>query len=77
MTVNMLIQIDKLVQLLESPVFTCKNLSSNRGTLLTVVTRPAHAAPGARAVPAPLQVHVRPAHAAASIVSVCSAQEPS
>jgi vacuole morphology and inheritance protein 14 len=26
MTVNMLIQIDKLVQLLESPVFTCKIL---------------------------------------------------
>lgn len=26
MTVNMLIQIDKLVQLLESPVFTCKSL---------------------------------------------------
>jgi len=25
MTVNMLIQIDKLVQLLESPVFTCKS----------------------------------------------------
>ena len=25
MTVNMLIQIDKLVQLLESPVFTCEN----------------------------------------------------
>lgn len=24
MTVNMLIQIDKLVQLLESPVFTCR-----------------------------------------------------
>lgn len=24
MTVNILIQIDKLVQLLESPVFTCK-----------------------------------------------------
>jgi vacuole morphology and inheritance protein 14 len=24
MTVNMLIQIDKLVQLLESPVFTCE-----------------------------------------------------
>lgn len=29
MTVNMLIQIDKLVQLLESPVFTCK-FSMNR-----------------------------------------------
>jgi hypothetical protein len=28
MTVNMLIQIDKLVQLLESPVFTCKQLTS-------------------------------------------------
>lgn len=27
MTVNMLIQIDKLVQLLESPVFTCKAIS--------------------------------------------------
>ena len=25
MTVNMLIQIDKLVQLLESPVFTCRS----------------------------------------------------
>jgi hypothetical protein len=24
MTVNMLIQVDKLVQLIESPVFTCK-----------------------------------------------------
>lgn len=29
MTVNMLIQIDKLVQLLESPVFTCKYLLSH------------------------------------------------
>jgi hypothetical protein len=28
MTVNMLIQIDKLVQLLESPVFTCRLLPS-------------------------------------------------
>ena len=31
MTVNMLIQIDKLVQLLESPVFTCKTTSSSQG----------------------------------------------
>jgi len=29
MTVNMLIQIDKLVQLLESPVFTCKCYGRN------------------------------------------------
>lgn len=28
MTVNILIQIDKLVQLLESPVFTCESWSS-------------------------------------------------
>lgn len=27
MTVNMLIQIDKLVQLLESPVFTCMTIA--------------------------------------------------
>lgn len=30
MTINMLIQIDKLVQLLESPVFTCKLESPSR-----------------------------------------------
>ena len=29
MTVNMLIQIDKLVQLLESPVFTCEHISNS------------------------------------------------
>ena len=27
MTVNMLIQVDKLVQLIESPVFTCRSFS--------------------------------------------------
>lgn len=31
MTVNMLIQIDKLVQLLESPVFTCMPLTDVLG----------------------------------------------
>lgn len=30
MTVNMLIQIDKLVQLLESPVFTCMLLLAGK-----------------------------------------------
>lgn len=35
MTVNMLIQIDKLVQLLESPVFTCTSASNFLGALLT------------------------------------------
>ena len=32
MTVNILIQIDKLVQLLESPVFTCMSASVSRFT---------------------------------------------
>ena len=36
MTVNMLIQIDKLVQLLESPVFTCKFLFINESQRLTI-----------------------------------------
>ena len=31
MTVNLLIQVDKLVQLIESPVFTCQSSSSSRG----------------------------------------------
>jgi len=31
MTVNILIQIDKLVQLLESPVFTCKSIVFYQG----------------------------------------------
>ena len=35
MTVNMLIQIDKLVQLLESPVFTCMIGNVSLVTLLT------------------------------------------
>lgn len=35
MTVNMLIQIDKLVQLLESPVFTCTNAGKYLSALLT------------------------------------------
>lgn len=34
MTVNMLIQVDKLVQLIESPVFTCEILTCPRFTLL-------------------------------------------
>lgn len=36
MTVNILIQVDKLVQLIESPVFTCKSAMSldNQGLML-------------------------------------------
>merc|ERR1712225_31796 len=38
MTVNMLIQIDKLVQLLESPVFTCRSRATHKDYSLTSAT---------------------------------------
>ena len=47
MTVNMLIQIDKLVQLLESPVFTCKFAFSANLWIFLTVFRPASPALGA------------------------------
>jgi hypothetical protein len=53
MTVNMLIQIDKLVQLLESPVFTCTSLSITKPQHLTI-QRPPPPTPRARKTPFPL-----------------------
>lgn len=53
MTVNMLIQIDKLVQLLESPVFTCTSLSITKPQHLTT-HRPPPPTPRARKTPFPL-----------------------
>ena len=47
MTVNMLIQIDKLVQLLESPVFTCMRPAFLPSNLNTKMHRSPHAAPRA------------------------------
>jgi Vacuolar protein 14 C-terminal Fig4p binding/Vacuolar 14 Fab1-binding region len=48
MTVNMLIQIDKLVQLLESPVFTCKLYSENdHEKVLIIFYRSTSSTPGA------------------------------
>lgn len=40
MTVNMLIQVDKLVQLIESPVFTCKRNPHHTLVVPELTTRP-------------------------------------
>lgn len=37
MTVNMLIQVDKLVQLIESPVFTCRSFSYMKSALCLII----------------------------------------
>ena len=65
-TVSLLIQIDKLVQLLESPVFTC----APGPTLLDFraeshLSSPATSTPGAGPLPIPPQGDVRPPHAPA------------
>lgn len=55
MTVNMLIQIDKLVQLIESPVFTCKLLDSNSELTKGLINdRSAHATARTGEIPASL-----------------------
>lgn len=75
MTVNMLIQIDKLVQLLESPVFTCKHPTRLYYSPLTN-GRSTSPAPRTRSLSLPLQVPLRTAHAAPTVVRFCGAQEP-
>jgi len=74
MTVNMLIQIDKLVQLIESPVFTCMFLKPSQCSS-DVAHRPANAAPRARKISAPLQVPIRPPDASPTVLCVCCPQE--
>lgn len=55
MTVNMLIQIDKLVQLLESPVFTCTVLLPvSSKSLANTSFRPSSATPRTRKIPLPV-----------------------
>lgn len=77
MTVNILIQIDKLVQLLESPVFTC-TLYQPPISALTNKThaRPPAPTPRTREIPAPLQMPLRAAHAPPAILGLCRAEEP-
>jgi len=60
-TVALLVQIDKLVQLIESPVFTCESLSAGLcGTRLIPITirRPETPTPRAGEIPIPIQVFV-------------------
>lgn len=67
MTVALLVQIDKLVMLIESPVFTCKRIDRTPyGPSLTdhlPACSSAIATPRARETPLPLQVSIRPAYA--------------
>ena len=74
MTVNMLIQIDKLVQLLESPVFTCKYRPASYNRLLTLF-RPSASTSRARKISSFVQVPVRSLDAIASVICLCSIEE--
>jgi Vacuolar protein 14 C-terminal Fig4p binding len=74
MTVNMLIQIDKLVQLLESPVFTCRLVPISPPSFPNF-SRPPTPASRARKVSSPIQMPLWPSHAASPIIRVCSIKE--
>jgi hypothetical protein len=69
MTVNMLIQIDKLVQLLESPVFTCRPFFiPSRQRISTKLHRPPPPASRTGALSTPLQMSVRRAYASTTVL---------
>ena len=78
MTVNILIQIDKLVQLLESPVFTCMYKLATWSQVYGALTSCRSPVAIARAgqAPAPLQVPLRTVDAPASVIGLCCSQEP-
>lgn len=82
MTVNMLIQIDKLVQLLESPVFTCKSdfVCFEDGikipSLMNALRSPS-ATPGTGPISVSIQMPLRAADAAPSILRLWSVEESS
>jgi hypothetical protein len=84
MTVNMLIQIDKLVQLLESPVFTCRSLFAYISTgflrlwfiaKMLIHGRSPLAAAGTRPISVSVQVSLWPSDAPTSVVRICGAEE--
>lgn len=79
MTVNMLIQIDKLVQLLESPVFTCKTIH-HPPTIDPSLTHPNRSPPPTsrtRKISLPLQMPLRRAHAPPAKLGLRRAEKPS
>lgn len=77
MTVNMLIQIDKLVQLLESPVFTCKLPNPVNYTLYLTDDKIRSQTPTirTRSFPVSVQMPLWYPYAPSSIRCVCSAEE--
>lgn len=78
MTVNMLIQIDKLVQLLESPVFTCKSISTGKyPASLTLNVRSPPPTPRTRTLPPPLQMPLRRPNAPPPVLRLRGPKEPS
>jgi hypothetical protein len=78
-TVNMLIQIDKLVQLLESPVFTCKIsfLAQGEVILILSLSRSSYATTGTRAISLPLQMLVWNLDASPSIICLLNPTQSS
>jgi hypothetical protein len=75
MTVNMLIQIDKLVQLLESPVFTCKLFTTAIIAKMLTFHRPPTTTTGTRQVPTLIQMLVWCSHAPSSKLGICCFEE--
>lgn len=75
---QLLVQVDKLVQLIESPVFTCKHSPYLCLSPLTncIFTRPPITAARTRAIPLSLQVPVRAANAASAKQRVSVLAEP-
>jgi hypothetical protein len=74
----MLIQVDKLVQLIESPVFTCKSVRcvyDNRQA--NQLSRSPPTVVRAREVSVPVQVHVRHLDASSAILGICRSEESS
>ena len=73
----MLVQIDKLVQLIESPVFTCEIFThpEEAGLITLFVVRPSPPTVGTREIPASVQMLVRDIDATATEFSLCVAPQ--
>lgn len=78
MTVNILIQIDKLVQLLESPVFTCLYPHQYRAKTgySADMCRPAAATTGTGQIPSSVQMPLWAANAPPTVIRLRRSQEP-
>lgn len=77
MTVNMLIQIDKLVQLLESPVFTCTPLLSISTSRILIGNRSSSPTPRTGEISLSLQMPLRRPDALTTKFRLRRAEKPS